>query len=438
MVTVFLQSGLLVVYLAGSGPPSGLEPGAGDRKLVEDTIRRQKHDGKLPLFQEKARLLEPLGDKAIPILATYLTDYELGWSASQTMLAIDRDRAAPLIFVSMPKSDRNVQYHTFKLFIRLQRNGKEITCRTEMAAAARRCLEAKTNADAGEQALLALGLTGGDADFPLLRKYAGTEHPVPYWTVRLRNAAEAALARMGHADTIGKMMKELEAEVTGSVTPAQARACAESIRKAAFAGHASFVPALCRHLDDPFPEKITDNIPPSTAREAAIALAQIVDEATLEEAERTTVDRWKKWCGKRSALRITPRPSSFTAGNLPHRAVFEVSNNGKLAVEFRLERLEWMSGSGPERVAVRELQTERMLMSDADMKRPSVLRKWKPGGWIRLDAGSDRWLTVHFDAGPVKPRLRSYRFRGVFVSRQNERIVVETGVSFVIRDPVRR
>jgi len=65
------------------------------------------------------------------------------------------------------------------LYIRLIQNGEKVGCRKEMHDAAVRCLEAETNADAGEQALYAIGLTGDKADFPLLKKLYENTHQTP-------------------------------------------------------------------------------------------------------------------------------------------------------------------------------------------------------------------------------------------------------------------
>jgi hypothetical protein len=148
--------------------------------------------------QPKVSDLNHLGDAALPPLAEFLTDRELGDTAESVMVEINPEKAAPLIFASMPRSDRNVQYQSFTFFIRRIRNGHRFDHAQAMHDAAVRCLEADTNADAAEQALLAIGLTGSSRDFPLLEKYFNNTEPIENWRASVRNASEASLARLGN------------------------------------------------------------------------------------------------------------------------------------------------------------------------------------------------------------------------------------------------
>lgn len=255
-----------------------------DRAFVIAVLKKERQDwSKLP-WQEHAEKLKPFGESAMWTLETLLTDPELGWQASETMLALDRDKAAPLIFASMPKSDRNIQFHTFKLYIRLIQNGEKVGCRKEMHDAAVRCLEAETNADAGEQALYAIGLTGDKSDFPLLKKLYENTHQTPTWRAKLRDAAEAALAKLGSQDHISSISTQLSQPIPEPFTLEDAISLVASIEKAGFTQNRHFVPLLRRHLKTPEPKPRTDYIV-SPAYSAGLALDAILGKDWRKEGE---------------------------------------------------------------------------------------------------------------------------------------------------------
>jgi len=75
---------------------------AADRAFVIAVLKEERRDwSKLP-WQEHAEKLKPFGESAMRTLETLLTDPERGWQASETLLVLDKDKAAPLIFTSMP------------------------------------------------------------------------------------------------------------------------------------------------------------------------------------------------------------------------------------------------------------------------------------------------------------------------------------------------
>ena len=118
---------ILSIFLLMQGLPYCVaQEKIADRAFVIEVLKEERRDwSKLP-WQEHAEKLKPFGDSVMRTLETLLTDPYLGWQASETMLVLDRDKAAPLIFASMPKSDRNVQFHTFKLYIRLIQRGEDV------------------------------------------------------------------------------------------------------------------------------------------------------------------------------------------------------------------------------------------------------------------------------------------------------------------------
>jgi hypothetical protein len=231
----------------------------------------------------------------MPALAVLLVDHEVGDDVAFTMFVIDRDRAAPLVFASMPKSDRNVQFHSFGRFLRLALGGENICWNAIVADAARRTLEAGTNADAAEQALFALGVAGTNADTKLLRRYLASTEPVEFWRTRLANAARAALARLGDTEAITAIRSALEVPVARRIDFARAVELVATLDQAGFSRQRSLAPLVCRHLGTPTPAPDGDLLPPSPGRHAAMALGHIVDGAPLD-ASTVDVDAWVKRC----------------------------------------------------------------------------------------------------------------------------------------------
>ena len=238
-----------------------------------------------------------LGDAALPLLAGFLTDRDLGDTAESVMVEIDPDRAAPLIFASMPRSDRNVQYHAFRFYIRLIHNGQRFDHAPAMHDAAVRCLETDTDPYPAEQALFAIGLTGSSSDFPLLEKYFNNTEPIDNWRATVRNASEASLARLGHDTYIENIARQIGAPLPARINLPMAVAVVNAIREAGFSGNKRFVPLLCRKLEGPFIEMEPgshDMLPASPALAAANALAYIVDGASPDN--NASVDGWTARC----------------------------------------------------------------------------------------------------------------------------------------------
>jgi hypothetical protein len=247
--------------------------------------------------QPKITALNHLRDEILPLLAEFLTDREFGDTAEGLMVEIDPEQSAPLIFASMPRSDRNVQYHAFRFFIRRIQNGERFDYAQAMHDAAVRCLEADSDPYPAEQALLAIGLTGSTRDFPLLEKYFNNTEPIENWRASVRNASEASLARLGHTKYLDNIIRQLSSTFPTKISLQMAVATVNSIREAEFTRNQRFVPLLCKKLEGSFIEMGPDSghaIPPSTAGAAANALASIVDGASPDET--ASVNEWSVRC----------------------------------------------------------------------------------------------------------------------------------------------
>lgn len=269
--------------------------GAKNEDAVKKVLKSEGRDESKSPGEENAEDLKYMGYESIPLLAEFLTDYDLGWEAMHTMLVIDADKSAPFIFSSMPKSDRNVQRDAFKYFGKQLQSGQPFGYKSEMHEAAIRCLEADTSADAAIEAVLAIGLTGGDDDFPLLEKFYSNHHQTETWKIKLRNASEAALARLGNQKYVNAIETELQKPVANTLTLDEAVALSELMKKAAFSGNKKFIPLLCNHLGDPYSRESDYGVSP--AGDASIALNQLMNNA-LPDDKNLSVAEWKLKCGE--------------------------------------------------------------------------------------------------------------------------------------------
>ncbi len=274
---------------------AAMEVAPADVAKARKVLQTERTDySKSPEEQNIPELKQVLEDP-MPALAALLTDYELGDSVGFTMFAIDRDRAAPLVFGSMPKSDRNVQFHSFTRFLRLTFAGEPICWHAVVADAARRTLDTGTNADAAEQAIYALGVAGNASDSALFRRYLASTEPVEHWRTKLGNAAEAALARQGDRAAIDAIRHELGAAVPKTIDLKRGRELVAALDGAGFSRQRSLAPLVCRHLATPTPHSSSHVLPDSPSRHAAMALGHILD-GRAPDAAPDDIAAWTERC----------------------------------------------------------------------------------------------------------------------------------------------
>jgi hypothetical protein len=265
---------------------------AGDLATARAVLATELTDYSVSLDQQHVRSLRRALADPIPALAHLLTDDELGDSAASAMFAVDRNRAAPLVFGSMPGSDRNVQFHSFTAFLRWSFDGSAPCWDAVVRDAAVRTLQAGTNADAAEAALHALGLTGKLADDEaLLRRYSTLAHDVPMWQDRVNGAARAALARLGDGVAIAALKRELDIPIPETVDFDTAMRLGNALHRAGFAHQRSLLPLLCRHLDTPGAAPDGDMIPIQPPREAARAIGHLLDDTPLDASVEVVAAR---------------------------------------------------------------------------------------------------------------------------------------------------
>lgn len=240
----------------------------------------------------RAALRDPM-----PALAHLLTDMDLGDAVAFTMFELDEARAAPLVFASMPASDRNVQGHSFDRFLRGAFGPTPPCWNAIVRDAAVRTLDATTNADAAVAALFALGVAGTRADIDLLRRYLAhpTSKPLPdIWQHRLREAATAALARQGDEPAIASLRHALDVSAATKLDREAAERRVAALDAAGFSRQRTLVPLLCRHLDAPGVPSDGHMLSPQPNAHAAMALGHAID--GTPPAEHADVEAWKKRC----------------------------------------------------------------------------------------------------------------------------------------------
>ncbi|MCW3054038.1 MAG: hypothetical protein JWN14_3208 [Chthonomonadales bacterium] len=307
-------------------------------RAVVDTFLKDWHKTNLIVDTEFDKL-KPLGKQALPLLAEYLSDKELGFLAESAMQRIDPNGAMPYLLRNLPHKDPNIQRDTFRLANRRMmeydwyvRSGKppidpalpapryasnteRYPYRQAIHDAAVQLLQAEKNIGAETEAIKTVGLTGDRRDLPLLRKYAGKEGGTT-WEGSYHALSIAAMARLAdkHAlDTIaaelakpvlphpaepyyrdtGRKVEPLPGAVVAS--PEDAQRMRNAASQAGFAMNRRLIPLLLRHMDDPPGQFHGDYADPSPAHEAMTALTQIVYGKEYAEQIPRSPEEWKQW-----------------------------------------------------------------------------------------------------------------------------------------------
>jgi len=275
---------------------------AEDLKIVHDALGLDdRTDFTRQPWEDDAEFLQKrFGDRALPLLAEVLPDYNHGWGAAQTLLVLDDKAGLPLIFASMPKSDRNVQNVGFGHALRRYKETGQVPVATQAHAAAVRVLQLEDgHADAQILALEVAGLTGSSSDHSLLEKWWRGAHYVPVWEGRLQRMARGALGRLGHVGAIDELIAALNeaAKDPQKLSMENNQVLADNVRKAAFTGETRMAPALCALLDFPLPKRDYDVIPAHIGVEASKALNAV----RTDGPDSDDLSAWKGWCaGQRS------------------------------------------------------------------------------------------------------------------------------------------
>ena len=300
-----------------------------DRVEIENFLKEWKRTS---LIEDKAfDRLRALGvRRALPVLATFLPDPELGFLALHSMQQLDPEASAPYLLKNLAVLDHNIQRDTFRLAnLRIEEYGLYLRAGSpapDPATPAPRYPRATTPypytvalhdaavvrlkvgdfIGAEREAIQTIGLTGDKNDLPLLHQVAQREGN-PYTSF-----CTASLARLGERAALQQITKDLDKPVVlkpaGPVIPdggqriepkpgqmVTSREDGERIRQAAwqagFSMNKRFVPALLKHLDDPPGQFHGDYADPDPAQEVRNALARII--FGKEYGDRAF--DWKHW-----------------------------------------------------------------------------------------------------------------------------------------------
>jgi hypothetical protein len=247
---------------------------------------------------ERAQALKNLGFDTFPYLADFLPDYEIGSDAAYAMLASDEPRALSALFRSMPASGANIQRIGFIWFVS-HYVGDRAPLPEARTAAMRVLMAPATSSETVELALHTMGLTGSAEDLPLLEQHYRYRNG---WsgTLRIQDASEAAMARLGSRPHLENIRAELTAGMPEHATPDQAMRLGQVLEKAGFAGRTELLPAVCPHLADPAITDIDVTWDPKLS--AVAAMGAIVNQTTpMTSVPRRTIEEWKAYCGQAAA-----------------------------------------------------------------------------------------------------------------------------------------
>lgn len=311
-----------------------------ERAQVEAFLREWKRTNLIPYTAFD--IFKPMGKRAIPLLAAYLRDKELGYLAQEAMARLDPRAAMQFVLKDLPAHDPNIQRETFRLanrqlreydwYVRAgkpkidssepapryPRNTEPYLFRKEIHDAAVQTLRSGSINGAQAEAILTVGLTGSAHDFPLLRKWAANAD-TGSWEGNYHALALAALARLGDKAALATIAAELALPVLphpahpyvldgteggrkvdprlGAVVAS--RDDSQRVRTVAFQAGFSmnhrFIPLLLRHMDDPPGQFYGDYSDPSPAEQAMTALSQIVRGDEYHQQTGRSPQEWKQW-----------------------------------------------------------------------------------------------------------------------------------------------
>ncbi|MFZ0138397.1 MAG: hypothetical protein WAK89_15125 [Candidatus Sulfotelmatobacter sp.] len=213
-------------------------------EVVEQILRTPRVNFSKTPAQEHAEALKSLGEDRLPLLAEFLTgDLDLSYEALQTML-LDPDRAAPLVIAAIPKMSQQPLEIALGAYARSAHDNPAFLYRRELHDAALGVLER----GASTAAVNALGVVGGESDFPILEQIYRSQSDERSGNALIRDASEAALARLGSQTHIANIKAQLSVVVKNT---GDAAIFERGVRSAVFTDNKDFIPLLCAHLHDP-------------------------------------------------------------------------------------------------------------------------------------------------------------------------------------------
>jgi hypothetical protein len=236
-------------------------------EVVEQILRTPRVDfSKMPA-QEHAEALKSLGEETPPLLAEFLTGApDLAYEALQAML-LDPDRAAPLVITAIPGMHGQPKELALDAYTRSARDNPAFPYRRELHDAALSALTPGGYLSADVAAVRALGVVGSESDFPILEQVYRSQSDERSGNAIIRDASEAALARLGSQPYIANIKPQLSVVVKNT---ADAAVFERGAKSAVLTDNKDFIPLLCAHLHDPSWDFGDYGVSPSETAELAI------------------------------------------------------------------------------------------------------------------------------------------------------------------------
>ena len=261
------------------------------REEVAIILRTPSRDGQVKLARQHAQVIRSMEFDAMPVMRELLDDFQLGGDAAFAAFEVDEARAMAMVLGAIPNVSTGVELIALDYFI-----GRSTAVRTAVATEARdaahRVLARILSTTTAELAVYVLGLTGTQSDIPLLEKIAAGGG---VGTRGLRDAAEAALARLGSRPHLDRIHGDLSHTITKTTRFDEGAVVTRALRKAGFVGNPEMLSDVCAHVDDPKVWDIDIAIDPGEV--SLTSLAAIVDGTPVPPlAARRSRDDWRRYC----------------------------------------------------------------------------------------------------------------------------------------------
>lgn len=278
----------------GQAPISLVIP-ASRKEEVAVALRTPSRTTQVKIARQHADLITAMPFDAMPIMRELLDDFQLGGEAAFAAFELDEARALSMVLGAIPNVSTGVELIGLDYFIGRPAAVRAATA-AEARAAAHRVLARILSTTTAELAVYVLGLTGQKEDMPLLEKFAAVNG---MGQKGLRDAAEAALGRLGSRPHLDRIHGELARVLTATSRYPEAAAVTRALRKAAFTGAFEMVPDVCTHVDDRKVWDVDISVDPGAV--SLTSLAAIVDGSPVPPpAARRSRDDWRRYCQERA------------------------------------------------------------------------------------------------------------------------------------------
>jgi len=265
------------------------------REEVAVVLRTPSRTKQVKLARQHADVIDAMPFDPMPVMRELLDDFQLGGDAAFAAFELDETRALAMVLGAIPSVSTGVELIGFDYFIGRSEMVRTAAA-TEARAAAHRVLARILSTTTAELAVYVLGLTGTPEDVPLLEKFAASNG---IGQRGLRDAAEAALARLGSRRHLDRIHGELAPVLTTASRFSEAAIITRALRKAAFTGNPEMITDVCAHVDDRKVWDIDISVDPGAASLTALAAIDVGAPVPPPSARRSR-DDWRRFCQERA------------------------------------------------------------------------------------------------------------------------------------------